>query len=111
MMQDLQTVIQYKHWDMIATHNPEGEYGHIHHKMTSANVTQITQQLNQFSQLYYFGTFYKPDAIPSEVQVNLSQAQIDRKRSALNLYTSQLTAINKKWAQMIPYEYWRKASE
>lgn len=111
MLKDLQTVIQYKKWEMIVTHNPEGEYGHIHHQMTSARVTSVTQQLNQFSQLYYFGTFYKPDAIPGDLLVNLSQNEIDKKRSALNLYTSQISAIDKKWAQMIPYEHWRKASE
>ena len=32
---DLDFLMKYKHWGMVATHNPNGEYGHIHHKMTS----------------------------------------------------------------------------
>ena len=37
---DLNTVLKYKHWGMVATHNPNGEYGHIQHKMTSKLVTE-----------------------------------------------------------------------
>lgn len=32
--------MKYKHWGMVATHNPDGEYGHIHHKMTSRLMTE-----------------------------------------------------------------------
>ena len=40
IIKDLDTILTYKHWNMVATHNPEGEYGHIHHQMTSQLVTQ-----------------------------------------------------------------------
>lgn len=31
---DIETIINYKNWDEIVTHNEKGEYGHIHHIMT-----------------------------------------------------------------------------
>lgn len=37
---DLDFLMKYKHWGMVATHNPNGEYGHIHHKMTSKLMTE-----------------------------------------------------------------------
>ena len=36
---DIKTILSFKKWDIVVTHNLEGEYGHIHHKMVSALVT------------------------------------------------------------------------
>lgn len=109
IVNDMNTVLKYKEWNMIATHNPEGEYGHIHHKMTSSYMRASTQSAGNFSRLYYFGKFYKPNEIPTNLEANVSSYNQNKKRHALDLYTSQLKAINKKWAQLIPYEYWTKA--
>ena len=46
---DLKRIITYKKWDKVVTHNKEGEYGHIHHKMTNKIVTGISTD-----NLYYF---------------------------------------------------------
>ena len=35
---DIATLLQYKDWQTVATHNPAGEYGHLHHKRTNAIV-------------------------------------------------------------------------
>ena len=51
---DLNTVLKYKHWGMVATHNPNGEYGHIHHKMTSKLVTEEFYKTYWGTNLYYF---------------------------------------------------------
>ena len=59
---DLKKIIEYKNWNIIVTHNPDGEYGHIHHKMTSNIVTSLTGD-----NLYYFGRYYKKDDIPSDL--------------------------------------------
>ena len=40
MMKDLDTVLRYKSWSLVATHNPEGEYGHMQHKLTDRITTQ-----------------------------------------------------------------------
>ena len=46
---DLKKIIEYKDWELVVTHNPDGEYGHIHHKMTSSIVTSLYD-----GNLYYF---------------------------------------------------------
>ena len=51
---DLKRIITYKKWDKVVTHNKEGEYGHIHHKMTNKIVTGISTD-----NLYYFGKYYR----------------------------------------------------
>jgi pyruvyltransferase len=39
----------------IVTHNPHGEYGHYHHRVTSKIVTKLLQDRNEEYKLYYFG--------------------------------------------------------
>lgn len=34
MEADIATVLNYKDWKQVATHNADGEYGHHHHQMT-----------------------------------------------------------------------------
>ena len=50
---DLEKIINYKNWEMIVTHNPYGEYGHIHHIMTNRMVTELSDK----DVLYYFGYY------------------------------------------------------
>ena len=47
---DLNTIIKMKKWNMIVTHNKDGEYGHMHHKMVHDMVDDIHPQ-----NLSYFG--------------------------------------------------------
>lgn len=49
--------IDSKDWDKIVTHNPDGEYGHIHHKKVSKYVTMILKKEDKTNQLVYFGTY------------------------------------------------------
>lgn len=51
---DLDFLMKYKHWGMVATHNPNGEYGHIHHKMTSKLMTESYYKNCWGNNLYYF---------------------------------------------------------
>ena len=51
---DLTEIINYKQLNKIVTHNPDGEYGHIHHIMVSEILTSISDHNN----LYYFNKYY-----------------------------------------------------
>lgn len=57
---DLNNIIKLKKWNKIVTHNPEGEYGHIHHKMTSRIVTSLVDDKSNF---YYFNKTYSKNII------------------------------------------------
>ena len=60
MTKDLTTILNYKHWDKIVTHELEGPSGHIHHRKISEFVTEITKKLNSF---IYFRIILKFDLL------------------------------------------------
>lgn len=102
---DIRKILEYKHWDLVVTHNPDGEYGHIHHKMTSKIVSNLYDKDN----LYYFGKYYKKDDINKIDKENkLSNKALKNKKKMLDIYQSQ-DFIDKKFGHMYPYENWTKA--
>lgn len=108
IQKDIDLLMKYKKWDQIVTHNPDGEYGHIHHKMVSQVMTKSSHNNGTFASLSYFGHFYSN--VPSS-QEKMSDSIIEQKQIALNCYTTQLKAIERNWKQMVPYENWVKASQ
>lgn len=107
IMQDLDTILTYKRWDLIATHNPKGEYGHIQHRMTSQLVTAVYRyHYKGMNRLFYFGKYYKWNEI-GKVQnslIPLSESKFKRKTQIINtVYKSQ----DVKWSKlMMKYENW-----
>lgn len=96
----LEVIIDYKDWDLIVTHNPDGEYGHIQHKMTSEIVTNLAS----LDDLMYFGHYYETDEIPENLGT-ISEENYDIKINTLvPLYASQ--AIIKPYGQMLNHEVW-----
>ena len=55
---DLKKIMSLKNWDKIVTHNKEGEYGHIHHKMSHDIVTSIFDNGSVKGRLYFFGKYF-----------------------------------------------------
>lgn len=102
---DIKKIIEYKNWDLIITHNPEGEYGHEHHKMTSEIVTSLYDGNN----LYYFGKYYSKKNIEKINKENkISKNELTKKNKMLKIYKSQ-GFIDNKFGHMYPYENWTKA--
>ena len=58
MKADIETVVKFKNWEKIVTHNPNGEYGHEQHKQVNQVVTEICVDNNLQDKLYYFGPYY-----------------------------------------------------
>ncbi|MDH6366006.1 MULTISPECIES: PIG-L family deacetylase [unclassified Breznakia] len=88
-------------WKKIVTHNPQGEYGHQHHIMTSNIVKNITQQQNIKEKLYCFSYFKKEQNPPYAKQ--LTKAQHQAKVELLELYSSQEKTVH-KFDHFIDYE-------
>ncbi len=102
---DIKKILEYKNWDVVVTHNPDGEYGHIHHKMTSKIVTNLYDKDN----LYYFGKYYKKNDIKDiKVKNKLNNKELKNKKKMLEVYKSQ-GFIDDKFGHMYPYENWTKA--
>ena len=100
----LYDIIKNNEWDMIVTHNPNGEYGHIHHIMTSEIVSNITNKNN----LYYFGHWNYDGVDGPKLNNNLYNKKMEELISIY--YRSQGNALNYNYS-MLPYENWIKAIE
>ena len=103
---DLKDIIALKDWDTIVTHNPDGEYGHQHHKMTSALVTKVTDDKNK---LYYFGRYHSKKTITPYLNemMPINDKYLKVKKDILGLYVSQYF-IQTAFDHMYPYEDWVK---
>lgn len=86
--EDLKKIFELKDWDAIVTHNPFGEYGHIHHKMTSEIVTN---NYDNKEKLVYFGVYYSKKKIGSVIEKmpTISDKNLDRKIEILKMYKTQ----------------------
>lgn len=105
---DLEKIMRLKHWDKIVTHNKQGEYGHIHHKMANRIVTSIYEAGNVKGNLYFFGKYYKKKDIDlyKDDLVSISEKE---KRVKINqmieVYKSQ-SFIKNAFGHMFDYENW-----
>lgn len=104
---DVQSILSLKKWDGVVTHNPEGEYGHIHHKLTSNIVSSHSTKDN----LFYFGRYYSEEIENEESLYRLTEEEFEFKTTnILPLYKTQYYAIN-VLSKMIHYESWISYSE
>ena len=100
----LSEIINSTDWDLIVTHNPDGEYGHIHHIKTSEIVSRIADK----NKLYYFGHWYRNGSNGPRISDDLYNVKIQELISIY--YRSQGTALNYNY-NMLPYENWIQANE
>ena len=110
ILKDLSIILNYKNWNKIVTHGPDGTTGHIHHKNTCRLVTKIAKKFNKYNNLYYFGKFYKKNKIPKYLP-KISEKDLKIKKKEVFLYKSVRKDIYKLWFHMIPYENWILASK
>ncbi|MEG1351144.1 MAG: PIG-L family deacetylase [Bacilli bacterium] len=103
---DLTKILLKKEWKMIVTHNIDGEYGHIHHKMTNKIVTDIVNK-HELDNLYYFHQYYSKLEAVNNDSPKISVNDYKKKREMLKLYQSQKKTIN-KFEHMNYYEDFQK---
>ncbi|MCI8300843.1 MAG: hypothetical protein HFI69_10985 [Lachnospiraceae bacterium] len=110
MQKDIETILSYKNWEQVVTHNPTGEYGKYHHQQISKLVTKGFKKHFRYnsSELWYFGHFYGKDNIPGK-QIDPQLLQIKNKMIQ-RYYATASGAIN-AFGHMIPYENWILSSE
>jgi len=103
---DVKTLIEYKNWDCIVTHNKDGEYGHQHHKSLNKYVTQVVEDENQLDKLKYFGKFYKKRDFEENKDklLPISDQLLEKKKEMLKVYKSQ-GFIEKNYGHMYGYEF------
>ncbi len=104
IIKDINDIIALKDWDLIVTHNPDGEYGHIHHKMTSSITTDLVQNKDK---LYYFGIYHSKKNLPNYIEemTPIEDHLLKQKKHIIGLYRSQ-EFIQTSFDHMNPYENW-----
>lgn len=99
---NLKNIINEGNYEKIVTHNPDGEYGHIHHKMISKMVTENADK----DKLYYFGHYYKNSSLIPTNSKMIDKMYYDRKvNDLIEIYKSQ-QFIKNSYNHMFPYENW-----
>ena len=106
MEADIATVLNYKDWKQVATHNADGEYGHHHHQMTHQLVKKAYKETDCNADFYSFGKYYVNDKVPYDLEEMPKDLYI-QKRKLAKLYTSQRTTVRKMY-HMLAYEYWQE---
>lgn len=101
--QDLTKILHKKKFKMIVTHNPDGEYGHIHHKMISKMVTKIASKSNM--KLYYFNHYYTMRQLKNlELTSELSKQDSRQKLTNLNTFYPSQKKVIEHLKHILPYE-------
>lgn len=104
---DLDKVINAYDWKVIVTHNTDGEYGHIHHKMLNKMVTDIYDREDIEGKLFYFGKYYTKSNVYvlRSKQNKYNPNSINEKKKLIKMYHSQ-GFIKKMFNHMTEYEDW-----
>lgn len=107
---EINYIMKKKNWNNIVTHNPEGEYGHIHHKMTNKIVTKVYNKNNN-GNLKYFGKYYSKKRIDKNKGAReIPEEVYDKKMEMVDVYKSQ-SFIKNRFNQMYKYENLVNASD
>ncbi len=101
---DIATVLRYKEWELVVSHNEEGEYGHRHHVMTHESVKKEYGEVGCRAKLYWFGKYYVFDKVPYDLE-EMEKPVYNEKREIGKLYKSQWATFRKLY-HMMPYEHW-----
>ena len=107
---DINLLLHYKKWDTVVTHNPEGEYGHYHHKKVNKYTTDLYKKApDQAKRFMYFAKYYKKEDLTDAVKSTLPKANDELfqiKVKMLSAYESKhWTCFTWLW-HIQPYEKW-----
>ena len=102
---DLNYLLSKQHFNLVVTHNPKGEYGHQHHKMTSAIVTSIAKDLAITNNLKYFGLYYRKTNPILPMKPTFDDDLTKQKLELAVCYSSQKKVCH-NLGHMFPYENW-----
>lgn len=106
IQKEIQKEIDSNDWDTIVTHNPDGEYGHIHHKMVSKFVTHVVKKENKVQKLQYFGKYAsRKNKKNLKNEKRMSKQEYKDKMKVIQVYASQDKVMD-HLHHMMPYENW-----
>ena len=112
---DIKKILNTKRWTTIITHNPNGEYGNIHHKLISNIVTENT---NNKDILYFFQEYHSKKDISNyyDYLLKLDPNILQTKYYLLSNYNSKDYILDSyshiiPYEELIPYRKWGEIDE
>lgn len=103
MVKDLDKILNAKAWNRIVTHNPDGEYGHQHHKFLNVMVASECQSKGLLNELYYFGKYYNKDEVEL-LEKTTSGDTLRIKKRLIRRYEINLEYLNRKFEHMYEHD-------
>jgi len=102
---DIATLLSYKSWKQVVTHNEAGEYGHRHHIVTHRLTVEAYEAQDCSAELNFFGTYYTADSVPPDL-ASLDADAFAVKNSLAYIYESQSHVVE-MFRHMLPHEVWQ----
>lgn len=107
---DINLLLHYKKWDTVVTHNPQGEYGHYHHRKVNKYTTDLYKKSPDCAKRFmYFAKYYEKEQMTDAVKSTLPETNAELfeiKVKMLSAYESKhWTCFTWLW-HIQPYEQW-----
>ncbi len=101
---EINLILSYKDWDMVVTHNPDGENDNYQHQ-------QINNIINEIGvdNLYYFEEYYTDDELDQlDLETTLDEEVIQNK---IKYMVNEYDDLYDDYKHILPFEEWIGASE
>ena len=96
--------MNYKNWNEVITHNPDGEYDNYQHKQISEIVSELS-----VNNLTYFGKYYDEKELDKlDKETTLDGKLIKQK---INNMVKVYDGIYDDYKHMLPFEDWTGANK
>ena len=103
-IQQIKTILNYKNWNEVITHNPDGEYDNYQHKQISEIVSELS-----VNNLTYFGKYYDEKELDKlDKETTLDGKLIKQK---INNMVKVYDGIYDDYKHMLPFEDWTGANK
>ncbi len=96
----LKKILKYKNWNLVVTHNPDGETGNVEHKQISEIVTDL-----EIDNLYYFGKYYSKKQLSQNDNVTTLKSKLIKEKINNLIKTYNDKNLN-HYQHMFPFEDW-----
>ncbi|MBR3198837.1 MAG: hypothetical protein IKG27_02340 [Bacilli bacterium] len=96
----IKKILNYKTWELVVTHNPDGETGNLEHKQ----ISEIVSNLDIYN-LYYFGNYYNKKELIKLDKVTTLKGDLIKDKINVLIKTYHDKNLN-NYKHMFPFEDW-----
>ncbi len=101
----IKKILKYKDWDLVVTHNPDGENNNLEHKQVSEIVSGL-----EIDNLYYFGKYYNKKQLDKMDKVTTLKGTFIKEKINTLIKTYNDKSLN-EYKHMFPFEEWERSEK